>query len=137
MYKWIRHNQGTFAAIIICITLLVWTYGCQSKVTSPISQKKVTRPELKLEASIEVTRLENEIANLQRRTELQFESLDRMDAIKKRLYDFASLTADNNAFNPSGVITLVGTLLGLGLGVDNRIKDKIIKNRPNPNKESV
>jgi len=128
MIKWISHNQGTFVAVIIVVILLVWTYGCESRVCSPISEKMVTRSELMLEVDIQVKRLEVELDNLQKQAVLQFADLDRQDIIKRKLFEFASLTATQGTFNPTGIITLAGTLLGLGFGVDNRIKDKVIKN---------
>ena len=132
MRKWISHNQGIAVGIILAVGLLVWTYGCMSKVKSPISNTMVTRPELTLEVEIQVKHIEAQLDALHKQAALQFESLDRADAMKRKLFEFASLTAANNAINPLGVITLVGTLLGIGVGVDNRIKDKIIKNRPLP-----
>jgi len=128
MIKWISHNQGTFVAVIIVVILLVWTYGCQSTIRSPISNKIVTRSELTLEVDIQVKRLEVELDNLQKQAALQFLALDRQEEIKRKLFEFASLTATQGTFNPTGIITLAGTLLGLGFGVDNRIKDKVIKN---------
>ena len=130
MIQWIRHNQGIVVGLIIAVSLMVWTYGCDSQVTSPITGKMVTRPQLKLEVNIAVKQFEMELDNLQEQAALQFASLDRQDELKNKLYDFAAITAQANTFNPTGLITLVGTLLGGGLLIDNRIKDKVIKNRP-------
>jgi len=132
MKSWISHNQGIVAALVIVAILMVWTFGCESQVTSPITGKMVTRPELKLEVDIQVKQIETQLDNIQKQAALQFLALDRQDEIKSKLYNFASITAANNSFNPTGVITLVGTLLGLGAGIDNRIKDKVIKNRSLP-----
>ena len=130
MLEWLRHNQGVVVGLIIAISLMVWTYGCDSQVTSPITGKMVTRPQLKLEVNIAVKQFEMELDNLQEQAALQFASLDRQDELKNKLYNFAAITAEANTFNPTGLITLVGTLLGGGLLIDNRIKDKVIKNRP-------
>jgi len=130
MLQWIRHNQGTFAGVILALSLLVWTFGCTSKVTSPITGEQVSRPELELEVELQVKHIEAQLDSLQKQAALQFLSLDEQDAMKQKLFEFASLTAANNSLNPIGIITLVGTLLGIGVGVDNRIKDKVIKNRP-------
>lgn len=137
MVKLISHNQGTFVGIVLVIVLLVWTYGCQSTIRSPISDKMVTRPELRLEVDIQVKRLEVELDNMQEQAALQFVALDRQDEIKQKLFNFAALSVESNTFNPTGIITLAGTLLGLGFGIDNRIKDKVIKNRPINNKPST
>jgi len=134
MKTWISHNQGIVVGIIITIILMVWTFGCASQVTSPITGKLVTRPQLTLEVDIQVKQLEAELDNLQAQAVLQFTALDRQDEIKSKLYEFAAITSNTNTFNPTGIITLAGTLLGLGAGIDNRIKDKVIKNRPLNNK---
>ncbi len=130
MRKWISHNQGVFVAVLIVVGLMVWTFGCDSEVKSPISGNMVTRPELELEVDIAVSQFEAELDNMQKQAALQFTALDRQDEIKRKLFEFAALTAQSGAFNPIGLVTLAGTILGMGLGVDNRIKDKVIKNRP-------
>lgn len=130
LLKWIRHNQGVFVAVIIVVGLMVWTFGCHSEVKSPISGNMVTRHELELEVDIAVSQFETELVNLQAQAALQFTALDRQDEMKRKLFEFAALTAQTGTFNPIGLITLAGTILGMGLGIDNRIKDKVIKNRP-------
>lgn len=137
MKKWISHNQGVVAAIVIVSILLVWTYGCHSMVKSPINGRLVTRGELQLEMDLTVKKFENDLDTLQRQAALQYRELDRQEALKQKLYEFASLSAANNTFNPTGLITLAGTLLGIGVAVDNRIKDKVIKNRPINKKETA
>jgi len=130
MRKWISHNQGTFAGIILAVGVLVWTFGCESKVLSPVSNKQVTRSELSVEIKFKAKSLEDELDLLYEQGQLGYMDLDKQDEIKRKLFEFAALTATTGTFNPTGIITLVGTLVGLGLGVDNRIKDKVIKNRP-------
>lgn len=137
MKKWISHNQGIVAAIVIVFILLVWTYGCHSRVQSPINGRMVTRSGLQLEIDLAVKKFENDLETLQRQAALQFRELDRQEALKEKLYEFASLSAVNNTINPTGLITLAGTLLGIGTLVDNRIKDKVIKNRPIDKKETA
>lgn len=129
--KWIRHNQGMFVALIIVSVLLTWTFGCESSVTSLLSpDKRVTRDELVLEIEAETRSLEGQLDALQKRAALKMQQLDRADEIKKKLFEFASITAQTGTVNPAGVLTLVGSLVGAGALVDNRIKDKVIKNRP-------
>lgn len=129
--KWISKNQGVFVALIICAGLLVWTFGCESKVTSLIDETKmVSAAELNLEIESESLRLEAELAQLIKRAELRHSELARQDAIKQKLLDFALLTSEAGAFNMSGMVGLVAGVLGVGAVVDNRIKDKVIKNRP-------
>jgi len=136
MFTWIRHNQGMFVALLLSGILLVWTYGCNSTVTSLIKpETKVTRSELAFELDQEARRLEAELDALQKSAALKFADLDRQDEIKRKLFEFAAVTSKSADFNPAGLFTLVGSILGLGAVIDNRIKDKVIKNRPLPTTE--
>lgn len=129
--KWIRHNQGVFVALLVCCGTLIWTFGCGSKVTSLIDPAKmVTAAELDLEIEEESLRLQAELDSIIRRAELKQEELRRADAIKQKLFDFAAITVDAGTVNPAGVLGLVFSVLGIGAVVDNRLKDKVIKNRP-------
>ena len=129
--KWIRHNQGLFVALLICGGLLVWTFGCESKVTSLVDDEKmVTAEELNLELDAESSRLQSELDSLIKRAKLKQTELARQDAIKQKLFEFAAITAQTGTFNPAGLLALTGSILGFGAIVDNRIKDKVIKNRP-------
>lgn len=129
--RWIRHNQGMFVAAQICAVLLVWTYGCQSKVASLIDpERKVAAAELNIEVDQLVAELNAQLDILIKKAELKKQELFRQDEIKRKLFEFAALTAQSGTFNPVGLIALAGSLLGVGAVVDNRIKDKVIKNRP-------
>ena len=44
------HNTGIVIGQLLCFTILIWTYGCESKVTSITRpSEKVTRSELLIE----------------------------------------------------------------------------------------
>jgi len=131
--KWIRHNQGVFVALIISTGLLIWTLGCPSKVTSLIDPSRmVTAPELNLEIETEIARLEAELDSVISRAQLKIEELARKDRIKQKLLDFSLLAAETGTLNPSGMVGLVAGIVGIGAVIDNRLKDKVIKNRPIP-----
>jgi len=131
--RWIRHNQGLFAALVISVLLCIWTFGCESRVGSLTTPDKlVTRDELSIEISTEQARLENELVLLQKAAEAKLAQLDRQDAIKKQLLDFGLLSLSTGQVNPAGLVGLLTGILGVGVIVDNRIKDKVIKNRPLP-----
>lgn len=130
---WIRHNQGIFVALIIGCGLLVWTYGCESKVSSlKYPDIKVNAAELELEIESEVARLTLEIENFVAKGELKIEELAKMDRIRDELINFVAITADAKTVNPAGLVALLFSVLGVGAVVDNRMKDKVIKNRPLP-----
>lgn len=115
-----RHYQGTSVAIIIVIAVLFWTYGCDSKVTSITSPNtKVTRVELKIEIDTFLAMAEE-----------RYKDLDRQDEFKQKLFEFGAIIAEGGTLNPIGIVASLGTILGIGAVVDNRIKDKVIKNRP-------
>ena len=132
MLTWIRHNQGLFVGVLTAIALLIWTFGCQSTTTSLISDVKITRAELTVELNSEIARLGAALTTLQEQGAMKKAQLDRQDELKRKLYEFAAITATSGTFNPMGIITLVGSILGVGVVVDNRIKDKVIANRPLP-----
>lgn len=135
MWKWIRHNQGVFVALIISTGVMVWTLGCDSKVTSLLNTKKqVNRAELLIEIETETSRLLAELDQLASFGMLRQEELDKKDALVKELMNFAAINAASGGFNPSGLVTMAFSILGVGAVVDNRLKDKVIKNRPNPAK---
>ena len=126
-----RHNQGLAVAIVIVIVVGFWTYGCDSKVASIMApNQKVTRIELNLEVQMEAKRLESELDNLVALAEVREQELDRQDAFKAKLVEFGMVIAEGGTVNPIGVATGLLGVLGIGAVVDNRIKDKVIKNRP-------
>jgi len=129
--KWIRHNQGVFVAALVAGGILVWCGGCESKVTSMLDQSRmVTAEELNLELVSESRRLEGRLDNLLSLAVLKKKELERKDEIKKKLLNFAAITVDAGTVNPAGVVGMVFSVLGVGALVDNRLKDKVIKNRP-------
>ena len=129
--KWVRHNQGLTVSIAICLVLLIWTFGCESKVNS-LKQPgmKVDRAEFALEVQELSREPEIDLEWLAGRAQLGFARLDLDDAVRKKLFDFAVLSASTGGVSTAGVITLLAGILGVGAVADNRIKDKVIKNRP-------
>lgn len=131
VWTWIRHNQASFVALLISAGVLIWTLGCEAKVTSLIDPtRKVNRLELNTEIEIETARLQSELDQLLLWAEQRGQALDRQDELRQKLMDFALLAAQGGALNPSGLVGLVAGIIGVGAVVDNRLKDKVIKNRP-------
>jgi len=130
MVNWLSKNQGLCIAIVLNLGLLIWTYGCESTVPSLTSNKKVTRAVLGIEYNSEIRRLESELETLYATGVERYNDLDRQDALKAKLFDAVSIATQAGTFNPAGLLTLLGSITAVGLGVDNRIKDKVIKNRP-------
>lgn len=129
--EWIRHNQGIVLSLIVIAGVAAWTFGCESRVTSMIEPAKmVNAQELELEIGLETARLNLEVENILGQAEIKMADLARQDAIKQKLFDFAAITVDAGTVNPAGVVGLLFSILGMGAVIDNRIKDKVIKNRP-------
>lgn len=115
-----RHYQGTSIAIIIVIASLYWIYGCESKVMSITNAPaKVTRPELKIEIDAFLAT-----------AEIRYAELDKQDEFKEKIVEFGMVVVEGGTLNPAGVAVGLLGVLGIGAVVDNRIKDKVIKNRP-------
>ncbi len=118
-------------SIVVIIPIMIWCFGCQSQVSSMIEPSRlVNRDELQLEIDSVIIRLETELDMKMRSADLKMADLDRQDAIKAKLMNFAAITAEGQTVNPAGVIGLLFSILGVGAIADNRIKDKVIKNRP-------
>jgi hypothetical protein len=130
MWKTITHNQGFITAAVITLGLLVWSYGCESKVQSLVGKQQVSRSQLTLELNEQAKLLEAQLDNLNKQASERFQQLDNKDAIKAKIFDAVAVATNTGSFNATGLLTLAGSILGLGAVVDNRIKDKVIKNRP-------
>lgn len=126
--KWIDHNQGLSFATVICIGLLVWVYGCESTVPSIKDPAiKVNRTELTAEIEATTTNLESQVNLLQAQAASRFEKLDKYDELKQRLFGLAVESATTGTINSTAIIATIGWLLGVGVAMDNRSKDKVIK----------
>ena len=137
MLTFMRHNQAIVTAAVIAVGLIVWSYGCESKVQSLTSKQTVTRSQLTLELGEQAKLLETQLDNLKAQAAERFQQLDNKDAIKAKVFDAVSVATTSGGFNATGLLTLAGSILGLGAVVDNRIKDKVIKNRPLPTTNST
>lgn len=135
LWKWISKNQGVSIALILVTGLMVWTIGCESKVTSLVNPaKQVNRAELLIEVETETARLLGELDQLARLGQLRQDELDKKDALRKEIMDFVAISAATGGINPAGVAAMAFSIMGVGAFADNRIKDKVIKNRPLPAK---
>ena len=63
---------------------------------------------------------------------LKFEDLNRQDALKRQLFEYALVVAEGGSVNPVGVAVSLFGILGIGAIADNRRKDGVIKGlKPN------
>jgi len=119
--EWMRHNQFVATALVACVIVLVWVYGCESKVKSPFDPSEmVTRAELV-----------NQIDYINAQIGLAFKELDKQDVFKQKLFEIGVAVAEGGTINPVGVgVSLLG-VLGLGAVADNRKKNAVIKTLQN------
>lgn len=116
IWKFVRHNQGMFIGVILSITVLVWTYGCESQVTSILyAPDLVNRGQLQIEVDTFVAQ-----------AELKFADLNRQDEIKSTLFETAITFAEGGSVNPAAVAIVIGNILGLGAVMDNLRKRTLI-----------
>jgi hypothetical protein len=114
--KPIRHNQGLAFSSVLSAAMLLWLYGCPSRVPSLTdAHRKCTRGQLQIE-----------LDSLIKEAELRFADLDRQDAVKQAIANSAIDWIKTGNVNPLGVVTLITGILGVGAVIDNRRKDGII-----------
>lgn len=112
-----NHERYESIAIAISAMLLIWFYGCESKVPSIQNPKRnVTRAVFKME-----------IDSILQMAEYRYTQLDQQDAIKEALLTNALLVASGGAINPIAVVTSITAILGIGATIDNVRKRKVIK----------
>lgn len=117
----LNHERYQTIAVAIMIGLLIWFYGCESKVaslTNPGTQ--VTRAELKIELN-----------TLLASAEYRYAQLDQQDKLKSMLIEHALLIGQTGAFNPYGLLAMLAGTIGIGATVDNvrkRVEIKTLKN---------
>lgn len=117
IWKFVRHNQGMFIGGAIAIAVLVWTYGCQSQVTSIVyAPKLVNRRELQIEVDSFIAQ-----------AELKFADLNRQDEVKSTLFNVAIDFMQGGNVNPAAVAIVLGNILGLGAVIDNVRKRTLIE----------
>lgn len=116
IWKFIRHNQGMFIGGILALVVLVWTYGCESQVTSILyAPDLVNRGQLQIEVDTFIAQ-----------AELKFAALDRQDQVKSTLFDTALTFMEGGNVNPAAVAIVIGNILGLGAVIDNVRKRTLI-----------
>lgn len=117
IWRAVRHNQGLAVSVVIVVGLLIWSYGCESRVVSlSNSAVMVTRAELEVE-----------IDTFMNTAEVRLSDLERQDEIKRKLFEFAAVAAESGTVNRSTVLSLISWILFGGLLIDNRRKDGVIK----------
>lgn len=109
LWSFVRHNSGIVIGTILAVCVLVWTYGCESQVTSIVNPTiLVNRGELSIEVDTFIAQ-----------AELKFMDLDRQDTVKNTLFNTAIDFMQGGRINPAAVALVIGNILGLGAVLDN------------------
>ena len=102
--------------IVLAALLLVWIYSCRPSAQSLLSPpSRVSRSELFAEVEMFKARLEDRLSDL-----------DSQEAFRSLIFDQASLLGSGGTLNPIGILTSLGTILGVGAVADNIRKRKAI-----------
>lgn len=125
-WEQVRHYKWTTVAIVLSMSILVWVYGCQTELKSPISEEMVTQSQFNLEVEQEVERIQNEVESLQLQAEKMNKKFEQVDQIKQALFNALVLTAEGGTVNPVGVLVSIAGVLGVGHYADNREKDRLL-----------
>lgn len=117
----LNHERYKIVGAVLCIGLVFWFYGCESKVQSLVHPgQKVNRDQLQLE-------LDSLIAS----AGVRVMDLDRQDAFKSALFEQAVLLAQGGTINPVGLGFTVAAIFGIGATVDDvRTRKRVKNNQP-------
>jgi len=117
----IIHNQVLVVSVVICVILVVWSYGCQVTTRNPFAPTtKVTRPEL-----------EAEVENYATRISLAYADLQKQEEIRSTILNVGLAYAEGGTVNIVGLISTLSGIAGIGAVIDNRRKDAVIKSKTN------
>ncbi|GAH79914.1 unnamed protein product, partial [marine sediment metagenome] len=137
-WTFIKHNPGIIIGAVLAAAILIWTYGCQTRVVSIVNNPQlVTRPELQIEVEHFLAQKKLEVDTFISQAELKFEDLDRQDELRNALFGMALTFMQGGQINPAAVALVIGSILGLGATVDNIRKRTVIATLKGQNAGSV
>jgi len=122
----LNHERYQVIAVVVCLLIIFGGLCCESKTRSlKDPTQKVTRDELQIEVNTFIAK-----------AELRFKDLDRQDELKSLLYEHLMLWSTTGTFNPSALIPLLASVLGVGAVADNVRKRLVIKKLNNAGKSN-
>jgi len=104
-----NHNRYKMVAIIFCMFILVWVYGC------PIKCNSLLHPGEK----IEFDQLQAEVDEFFAAAEHEANDVARQDEFRQYLFSQSLLVASTGSLNWLTVFTSLGTIFGVGATADN------------------
>lgn len=106
------HNTGIVVGQLLCFAVLLWAYGCESKVPSIITPSaRVSRSELLVE-----------VDSFLAVADLRFADLNKQDQFRNTIFEHAALWAQGGIVNPTGLALSLMAIIGTGATVDNVTK---------------
>ena len=111
-----NHNRYKSISFVVCIVMLIYSYGCPVRCNSVIDKnKKVTAEELQLE-----------IETVLAKAAIEANSLERQEKLRKYIFDSALNICSGGSVNWYGILTGCGSILTVGAVTDN-IRQRIKK----------
>ncbi len=121
-----NHERYQSISVLVAIILLSIWWGCEPKSPSIRNPKlKVTRAQLESELDSIIVQVQNSV-----------DDMDRQEKVLDFLFRQALIIGQTGAINPIAILTSLGTILGIGAGVDNVRNRKKIKTLEKPDNNS-
>jgi hypothetical protein len=96
-------------AVVVCIAMVLFLQSCESTCKSLLDPaKRVTRTELTGEISLLDSRIEQATMDLK-----------KQDELRELLFNAGVAAASGATLNPVMFLTSLGTIFGIGAGIDN------------------
>lgn len=117
----VKHNHAVLVAIMICVALVGWGYGCEPSTRNPRNHnEQVTRSQLNTEVKIYA----EEIA-------CAYTDLQKQEEVRAAILNAGLAYSQGQGVSIIGLISTLSGILGVGAVVDNRRKDVVIKSKTN------
>lgn len=118
IFAWLRHNRYLVISLLACAVLVSGCTWLQPKAPSPLDGKMVNRYQLQAQR-----------AEFDAKFDAALKMIAAQDQVWTSIIDLATQAAMAVPGPVGGLVAAVPTILALGLGLDNRRKDAVIKTR--------
>lgn len=148
LLKLIDHERGKVIGLVVAIAIVLCAWGCEVKLTSPFSNKKVTAQQFEAEIEFKKVEFENKLnsinAEMQQfltNAEITQQDFTKWEEFKKGAFDLVAgivtTVAGGGSVNTSQVIASLIGLGGIGMAAgglyDSNRKNKVIEEEKSKN----